>query len=118
MPKLLLTIDNRTVSNEVKNDYYGNIGILPIPFSSGWFSIDNGKKEPRYKRIQIINEKIVYYLMDGGVYRTLDGGITWKEWAVNVLGTGAFFVTKNDTGWCYTLSNNAGNGVYKLPGGW
>lgn len=121
VPKLLLTIENRTVSNEVKNDYQGNIGILPIPSSSGWFSIDNGiKKDVDIKRIQIINEKIVYYSMDnsgGGVYRTLDGGITWKEWADNAFGTGAFFVTKNDTGWCYTLNNNAGNGIYKLPEG-
>jgi photosystem II stability/assembly factor-like uncharacterized protein len=120
LPKLLLTIENRTINNEVKNDYNGNIGILPIPSSSGWFSIDNGlKKNVDIKRIQILNEKIVYYSMDdggGGVYRTLDGGITWNEWAGNAFGSGAFFVTKNHTGWCYTL-NNAGNGVYKLPEG-
>jgi photosystem II stability/assembly factor-like uncharacterized protein len=112
LPKLVVTIENRTVTNAVKNNYGGNIGILPIPSITTWFTIDNGmKSDSRILRVQMISDKIFYYNMDNSleVHRTLDGGISWKSWAQNGL-KGGFYVTINNEGWCDT-----GFGLSKIP---
>jgi hypothetical protein len=106
VPKLSLTIENRTVSNEVKNDYQGNIGILPKASISEWFTMENVlKKDSKIYNMQIFNDKIMYYSMadygGSGAYRTLDGGITFKEWGRTGF-SGAFSATKNDEGWADT----------------
>jgi hypothetical protein len=108
----VVTIENRTVTNAVKNNYGGNIGILPIPSTTAWFTIDNGmKSDSRILRVQMISDKIFYYNMDNSleVLRTLDGGVSWKSWAQNGL-KGGFYVTINNEGWCDT-----GFGLSKIP---
>jgi hypothetical protein len=122
LPKLVVTIENRTVTNAVKNNYGGNIGILPIPSITTWFTIDNGMKSVSgIPHIQMISDKIMYISMEldsstSGVIRTLDGGITWKAWAGNYYNTG-FYATQNGEGLCYTLFGYAvsGGGVNKIP---
>jgi hypothetical protein len=105
LPKLVLTIENRTVTNAVKNNYGGNIGILPIPSTSTWFTIPFGlKSDLGIPRIQMLSDKILYYNTDETgthIYRTLDGGITWSDWANNGFHAG-FHATINDEGWSHT----------------
>jgi hypothetical protein len=112
LPKLEITIENRTVTNSVVNNYSGSIGILPIPSATTWFTIDNGmKSDSRIFRVQMISDKIFYYNMDNSlqVLRTLDGGISWESWSHNGL-KGGFYVTANNEGWCDT-----GFGLSKIP---
>ncbi|MBF7093170.1 IPT/TIG domain-containing protein [Flavobacterium sp. ALJ2] len=115
LPKVTLTIGGKEIVNEVKNDYEGNIGVLPIPSTTGWFTIENILKGDRkiYK-IQILNDKVLYYSMadifGSGVYRTLDGGITWKYRWGSTGASGIFFATKNDEGWADTMF-----GIQKVP---
>jgi hypothetical protein len=119
LPKLLLTIENRTINNEVKNDYNGNIGILPIPSSSGWFTIDNVLKiDKDIKRVRMLSDKIFYCSLDNYVYRTLDGGISWMKWAYNYDNQGDFYPTKKGDGLCYTgfgIIDPFARGVIAIP---
>jgi photosystem II stability/assembly factor-like uncharacterized protein len=105
LPKLVVTIENRTVTNSVVNNYNGNIGVLPIPSTTTWFTIDNNlKSDDGIRSIQMISDKILYCNGDktgGSVSRTLDGGITWKTWAMNGFNAG-FHATINDEGWSHT----------------
>jgi hypothetical protein len=117
LPSLVLAIVNRTVTNAVKNNYNGNIGILPIPSTTGWFTIENGiKRDQKIHKMQMLSDKVLYYSMvdqfGSGVYRTLDGGITWKyRWGSTGF-SGAFFATVNDEGWADTSF-----GIQKVPVG-
>jgi hypothetical protein len=113
VPTLVLTIVNRTVTNDVKNTYNGNIGILPIPSTTGWFTIPlDRKNDSKIPRIQMLSDKILYYTQSGSrLSRTLDGGITWTDWANNGFGAG-FHATINDEGWSHT-----GFGISKIAVG-
>lgn len=93
LPKLELTIENRTISNEVKNDYEGNIGILPVRSFTNWVTQENNlDRDGETFNIQMESDKIVYF---SGSYKTSDGGITWKTWA----GGSVFHATVNNDGW-------------------
>lgn len=123
LPKVVLTILDKVVVNEAKNDYNGNIGILPKPAINAWFTFENAKKSTiEIGRTQIVSDKIMYYSISedasGGVFRTLDGGITWSLWASSQYNTG-FYATKNDDGLSYTLFGYqlSGGGVNKIPVG-
>ncbi|OMQ09532.1 IPT/TIG domain-containing protein [[Flexibacter] sp. ATCC 35103] len=123
VPKLELTIENKVITNEAKNDYSGNIGILPKRVVNTWFTIENTKKmDGEVGRIQIINDKIMYYAASensgAGIYRTLDGGITWSLWSTTYINAG-FYATKNDDGLSYILYGYqlSGGGVDKIPVG-
>lgn len=113
LPSLVLTIVNRIVTNDVKNTYNGNIGILPIPSTTGWFTIPiHRKSDSAIPRIQMLSDKILYYTQSGArLSRTLDGGITWTDWSNNGFGAG-FHATINDEGWCHT-----GFGISKIAVG-
>jgi hypothetical protein len=119
LPKLIVTIENRTVTNSVVNNYSGNIGILPIPSTTDWFTIENGvKKSLEIPHIQMITDKILCYSVNqstiGEIYITSDGGITWSLWTNNYYST-AFHMTKNGEGWSYAYNPvNQIGGVYKL----
>ncbi|MBS7233043.1 IPT/TIG domain-containing protein [Flavobacterium psychroterrae] len=96
LPKLQLTIENRTISNEIKNDYEGNIGILPVHSLTEWVAQENtAQYDVARGNIQMINDKIVYI---AGSLRTFDGGITWGQWARGGFSLEAH-ATKNDEGW-------------------
>lgn len=112
LPKLEITIENRTVINEVKNNYNGNIGILPTPSTTDWFTVENTLIDGKIGRIQILSDKIMYFSVENAVYRTLDGGITWSLWVVQFFNTG-FHLTTNNEGWVYALGNGAG--VVSMP---
>ncbi|OOV17643.1 IPT/TIG domain-containing protein [Flavobacterium sp. LM4] len=109
LPKLELTIENRTVSNEVKNDYEGNIGILPTRSLTAWLvqqtplNLGDGALY-----LQIINNKVMY--LNGG--KTLDGGITWKSWSNKVFS--GFHVTTSGDGWSADVSSY---GLWKVSAG-
>jgi hypothetical protein len=108
LPKLVVTIENRTVTNSVVNNYNGDIGVLPKPSTTDWFTIENTlKTNGKIGRIQILSDKIMYSSTEGGVYRTLDGGISWSLWAIQFFNTG-FHLTVNNEGWAYVLGNGAG----------
>lgn len=110
LPKLELTIVNRTIINEVKNDYQGNIGILPTRTLTDWVAQENSlQRDAANASIQMISDKMLYV---GGVLRTLDGGITWTHWA---SGT-AFHATINDEGWSSSLGINTLTKI--TPGGY
>lgn len=116
VPQLSLTIENRTITNEVKNDYKGNIGVLPKSSTTDWFTMDNVlKNENKVYSVQVVSDKIMYYSMAdygaSGVYRTIDGGITFVEWGRTGF-SGAFSATKNDEGWADTAF-----GIQKVPVG-
>jgi hypothetical protein len=119
LPKLEVAIENRTVTNSVVNKYNGNIGILPKPSATDWFTIENGvKKSLEIPHIQMITDKILCYSVNqttiGEIYITLDGGITWSLWTNNYYST-AFHMTKNGEGWSYAYNSlNQIGGVYKL----
>jgi photosystem II stability/assembly factor-like uncharacterized protein len=115
LPKLVITIENRTVTNSVVNNYNGGIGILPIPPATNWFAMENGlKSEKKIGRIQMLSDKILYFSTEGGgIYRTLDGGITWSSWALQYPNTG-FHLTSNNEGWCYVIGKGA-VGVSVMP---
>lgn len=36
IPNMVITLENRTINNAVKNDYNGNIGILPTRSLTNW----------------------------------------------------------------------------------
>jgi len=123
LPKMVITMADKQISNEVKNSYNGNIGILPKPVADAWFTIENTKKSSlEIGRTQMISDKVMYYSIgqdiSEGVYRTLDGGISWSLWATSQYNFG-FYVTKNDEGLCYTLygDQSTGGGLNKIPAG-
>jgi hypothetical protein len=116
LPKLEVAIENRTVTNSVVNNYKGGIGILPMPSTTNWFTMENVLPGDKiiYKT-QMLSDKILYYSMSdlggSGVYRTLDGGITYKVWGRSGF-SGDFYATKNDEGWADTAF-----GIQKVPVG-
>jgi len=121
LPKVILTIAGKEILNEVKNEYNGNIGILPKSVLNTWFTIPNTNKNlGDIGRVQFINDKIIYYgvTMNGGdvVYRTLDGGISWSEWSTISTSNSGFHAVSNGSGWIQGYTGNVGRGVYKLPG--
>jgi photosystem II stability/assembly factor-like uncharacterized protein len=73
------------------------------------------KNENKVYSVQVVSDKIMYYSMadygGSGVYRTLDGGITFVEWGRTGF-SGAFSATKNDEGWADTAA-----GIQKVPVG-
>jgi photosystem II stability/assembly factor-like uncharacterized protein len=96
VPKLELTIENKVVSNEVKNDYTGNIGILPIRSLTDWIAQENTlQTDGARSNIQMVSDKILYV---GGTSKTTDGGITWTQWAQGGFNS-EFYATVNDEGW-------------------
>jgi photosystem II stability/assembly factor-like uncharacterized protein len=111
IPNLVLTIENRTINNEVKNDYQGNIGILPKKSTSDWITIPyNANIE--IGTIQVENDKLMYYSTNKDVYKTMDGGITFTRWATVFVPGGIFHATKNDEGW-----SSMGSEIEKVPVG-
>jgi hypothetical protein len=100
LPKLELTIENRTISNEVKNDYEGNIGIVPARSLTEWVAQENSLKSDGAKvNIQMISDKSLYM---GGATKTVDGGITWRPWGRSGYNS-EFYATINDEGWSSSL---------------
>lgn len=123
LPKVVFTILGEKVLNEIKNDYNGNIGVLPKPAVNAWFTIENVKQTTgEIGRTQMISDKIMYYSVsqnnENSIYRTLDGGITWSSWA-SIQSNTAFYATKNDDGLSYILFGYqlSGGGVNKIPVG-
>jgi hypothetical protein len=99
LPKLELTIVNRTISNEVKNDYEANVGILPTRSLTEWVTQENNlDRDGARFNIQMESDKSVYF---SGSFKTSDGGITWKTWA----GGSVFHATVNNEGWSSGIGN-------------
>lgn len=121
LPKLEILIEGRIILNEVKNDYSQSIGILSIPSTTGWFTIENTLKSNKdIKRVRMLSDKIFYCTLDNYVYRTLDGGISWKIWAYNYGNSGDFYPTKKGDGLCYTgfgIQDPNARGVIAIPVG-
>ncbi len=115
LPKIIITILDKEIYNEITNGYNGNIAILPAPSLTSWVTQENTLKEDGgIPRIMVINDKVMYLNSDitgARVYRTLDGGVTWNQWAVNGFSAG-FYATKNDEGWSHT-----GFGISKIAKG-
>ena len=121
LPKVVFTILDKEILNETKNDYNKNIGVFPKQVTSIWITMENSNKmDGDIGRIQFVNDQAIYYGVNnqlGGdiVYRTLDGGVTWKEWAnVNSFNNGFHAVSK-DQGWINGFIGGKGGGIYKLP---
>lgn len=119
LPKIVITISDKVVVSEVKNDYSGNIGILPVPSKTAWFTIENVlKSDISISRVRMLSDKIFYSSFNNYVYRTLDGGITWKEWGHSYGNFGDFYPTKKGDGLCYTDLNALkpdARGVLAIP---
>lgn len=119
LPKIVLTILDKEILNEVKNEYNGNIGILPVPSTTDWFTIENTlKSDIDIRRVRMLSDKIFYSSFNNYVYRTLDGGITWKEWGYSYGNSGDFYPTKKGDGLCYTDLNSLkpdARGVLAIP---
>lgn len=122
LPKVILTISGKEILNEVKNDYEGNIGILPKPVTSAWFTMENSvKSDGDIARIQFVNDKSIYYSINSTsgqiVYRTLDGGVSWAQWSYIDGYKSGFHAVLKDTGWINGFMGGKGYGLYKLPEG-
>ncbi|MDQ6530227.1 IPT/TIG domain-containing protein [Flavobacterium sp. LHD-85] len=115
LPKIILTIQDKEVYNGITNGYGASIAILPARSLTNWVTQENTLKEDGgIPRILVVNDKVIYLNSDrtgARVYRTLDGGVTWNQWAVNGFGAG-FYATKNDEGWSHT-----GFGISKIAKG-
>ncbi|MDR7212230.1 IPT/TIG domain-containing protein [Flavobacterium piscis] len=99
LPKLEFTIENRTISKEVKNDYEGNIGILPARSFTDWVTQENNlDRDGETFNIQMESDKIVYF---SSSLKTSDGGITWQNWG----GGSVFHATINNEGWSSGIGN-------------
>jgi photosystem II stability/assembly factor-like uncharacterized protein len=102
LPKLDLKIENRNVVNEVKNNYEGNIGILPTRSLTNWVTQENNSTtDGSRSNIQIFSDKILYM---GGTIKTVDGGVTWSPWARGGFNL-EFHATINDEGWSSSLGD-------------
>lgn len=121
VPELNLAITSKVTNKFVTNEYNGNIGILPAINYNSWI-VCNSNPTAFYEdisAIQHIDNKKIYLAMGGGnsmpgVFRTLDGGITWKKWASNwyyFRANEGFHATANDAG----LSSYSG--AIKIPVG-
>lgn len=99
IPKLEVIIENRTISNEVENNYDGNIGILPTRTLTEWITQENSlRSSGKNSNIQIVSDNVLYL---AGI-KTIDGGISWRRWAS--LGYNSeFHATINDEGWSSSL---------------
>lgn len=105
LPKLIVTVGGKEAANEVKNNYEGNIGILPARSLQNWVVQENSsKRDGASSFIQMVNDKALYM---GGVLKTTDGGISWTQWAEG----SAFHATVNDEGWSSTVGANKLNKV-------
>jgi hypothetical protein len=118
IPELKVTIKNRVITNTVENDYNGNIGVLGSALNQ-WHSMDhngiiNSNRPFAYvHKSQSVGKDKFYFTHDDsfgiGVYRTIDGGIKWKNWGRSGF-DGSFYATANDEGWTQTTF-----GVNKVP---
>ncbi len=120
IPVFKVEIDNRIIINNVENNYEGNIGVLASSLNN-WHIMDhngiiNSSKplegKDIYKSQSIGKNKFYFSTRDccgAGVYRTIDGGITWSEWGRSGF-DGSFYATNNDEGWTQTSF-----GVNKVP---
>ncbi|WP_019037306.1 IPT/TIG domain-containing protein [Psychroflexus tropicus] len=88
IPELKVAVANRIITNTVENDYRGNIGVLASALNQ-WHSMDyngiiNSNRPFSYvHKSQSIGKDKFYFSHDdsfgNGVYRTIDGGIKWKN---------------------------------------
>ncbi len=118
IPVFKVEIDNRIISNNVKNNYDRNIGVLASSLNN-WHIIEhNGianSSNPLgvvYKSQTLSKNEFYFSTNDccgAGVYRTIDGGLTWSNWGRSDF-NGSFYVTPNDEGWTQTTF-----GVNKVP---
>jgi len=98
VPKLEVTIVDKAATNEVKNDYEGNIGILPARTVTGWITQENSlKNDGTNANIQMVSDKSLYF----SSMKTSDGGITWKRWSEGEV----IHATVNNEGWSTGLAN-------------
>ncbi len=115
VPKIIITILDKEVYNGISNGYGGYIAIFPAHSLTNWVTQENTLKEDGgIPRIMVLSDKVIYLNSDitgARVYRTLDGGVTWNQWAVNGFNAG-FYATKNDEGWSHT-----GFGISKITKG-
>jgi len=115
VPKIIITILDKEVYNGISNGYGGYIAIFPAHSLTNWVTQENTLKEDGgIPRIMVLSDKVIYLNSDitgARVYRTLDGGVTWNQWAVNGFNAG-FYATKNDEGWSHT-----GFGISKIAKG-
>jgi len=111
IPKIALTIKDNVADNDVKNNYEGNIGILPTRTLTDWVVQENNLKyDGAESNFQIFSDKILYM---GGASRTLDGGLTWTPWGSGGFSS-AFHATINDEGWS---SSFGATRIAKIKGG-
>lgn len=105
VPVLKIQIANTNLTSAYQNDYNGNIAVLPKKIGE-WELTPNAvpwtEGKTLFKTQQVNGLRYYFSVKDNGggghTYRTLDGGITWKDWAsVGFFGT--FYVTTNDEGW-------------------
>jgi len=112
IPELSITIAYRIITNNVENEYYGNIGILASSIDE-WHIIDSSLPVGYIYKSQSIGKEKLYFSTNDqagyGVYRTKDGGITWSNWGRSGF-DGSFYATSNDEGWTQTTF-----GVNKVP---
>lgn len=112
IPVLKVEIDNRVITNNVENDYDGNIGILAST-PNEWHSMDHNLPFGSIFKSQSIGKDKFYFSTSdsggSGVYRTKDGGLTWNNWGRCGF-QGSFYATTNDEGWTQTTF-----GVNKVP---
>ncbi len=105
VPVLKIQIANTNLTSTYQNDYNGNIAVLPKKIGE-WELTPNAvpwtEGKPLFKTQQISGLRYYFSVKDNGggghTYRTLDGGITWEDWA-SVGFYGAFYATINDEGW-------------------
>jgi|GEM_PF-997408 len=110
---LQLNIKNRNITNNVNNNYSNSIGIIDdTPNEWHSMNINYPNKENVYVSKSIGKEKFYFSTDDccgTGIYRTLDGGLTWNIWGRSGF-YGDFYVTNNDEGW-----TQPSFGVNKVP---
>lgn len=102
IPVLNLVIPNRSVTNEVVNEYNGNIGILPAIVYNSWSILNQSliaSTDIRINKIQHLSATKMYltlYSGTGGILKyTDDGGIKWKKTDDNWANLSAFHMASN-----------------------
>ncbi len=115
IPVLNVEIKNRKIFYNAKNEYSGNIGVLENS-PNKWHSIRFNSGGKKVWKMQVISKEKTYFSLNnngggGFVYRTLDGGITWKLWCP-VDFYGSFYATNNDEGWSQITFD-----INKIPAG-